>query len=386
MFFKFILMKKKRLLIIVNVDWFFISHRIPIAETALREGWDVFVATQNTGRALEISKKGINFYEIPFSRSGTNLLNELKIVIELFKLFFKIEPDIVHNITLKPVIYGSLISRITKTKGTLNAISGLGYNFTEGRKGFLQTIMLKLMKFGFLQKNLAIIFQNNDDLNEIKEYNVLSKYNKSYLIKGSGVDLKYFKKEDIVPKDKLEVLFPARMLRDKGLEEFIGAANILKDNYNTKIVFILAGKIDTDNKAGISENYLKKKIEEGYIEWIGHQDSMLSVYKNADIVVLPSYREGLPKALIEACAIGRPIITTDAIGCKDCVDEGVNGFKVPIRSVVELAKAIEILILSSDLRKVMGNNSRIKAEKEFSLSSVVDKHISIYSKLYNAKK
>lgn len=377
-------MERKRLLIVVNVDWFFLSHRLPIAEKAIQEGWDVTVLSQDTGKAKDIIKKGIHFYNVSFSRSGTNLLNEFKTVFTLYRLYKKLKVDVVHQVTLKPVIYGSLVSKLLKIKGTVNAISGLGYNFTEGRRGVVQKIMLRLMKFGFKQNNLAVVFQNDDDLNQINELSVLEERNMVFLIKGSGVDLVKYEEEKFIEKEKIEVLFPARMLKDKGVEEFIGAAEMLKKKYKYKVKFILAGKIDIENKAGISEEYLKEKLEESYIEWIGFQENMIDVYKKSDIVVLPSYREGMPKALIEACAIGRPIITTNAIGCKECVDEGVNGYKVPVKSVKELGLAIEKLVQSSDLRKEMGRHSRLKAEKEFSLTGVVSKHIEIYTELFNA--
>lgn len=377
-------MESKRLLIVVNVDWFFLSHRLPIAEKAIQEGWDVTVLSQDTGKVKDITKKGVHFYNVSFSRSGTNLLNEFKTVFTLYRLYKKLKPDVVHQVTLKPVIYGSLVSKLLKVKGTVNAISGLGYNFTEGRRGVVQKIMLRLMKFGFKQNNLAVIFQNDDDLNQINELSVLEEKNMVFLIKGSGVDLVKYQEEKFIEKEKIEVLFPARMLKDKGVEEFIGAAEMLKEKYKNKVKFILAGKIDTENKAGISEEYLKEKLEKGYLDWIGFQENMIDVYKKSDIVVLPSYREGMPKALIEASAIGRPIVTTNAIGCKECVDEGVNGYKVPVKSVKELSLAIEKLVQSSDLRKEMGRHSRLKAEKEFSLTGVVSKHIEIYTELFNA--
>lgn len=377
-------MESKRLLIVVNVDWFFLSHRLPIAEKAIQEGWDVTVLSQDTGKAKDITKKGVHFYNVSFSRSGTNLLNEFKTVFTLYRLYKKLKPDVVHQVTLKPVIYGSLVSKLLKIKGTVNAISGLGYNFTEGRRGVVQKIMLRLMKFGFKQNNLAVIFQNDDDLNQINELSVLEEKNMVFLIKGSGVDLVKYEEEKFIEKEKIEVLFPARMLKDKGVEEFIGAAEMLKEKYKNKVKFILAGKIDIENKAGISEEYLKEKLEKGYLDWIGFQEDMIDVYKKSDIVVLPSYREGMPKALIEASAIGRPIVTTNAIGCKECVDEGVNGYKVPVKSVKELSLAIEKLVQSSDLRKEMGRHSRLKAEKEFSLTGVVSKHIEIYTELFNA--
>ena len=373
---------KKKLLIVVNVDWFFISHRLPIAQSALLKGWDVYLAAQDTGKSELIKNEGIKFVNIPISRSGTSLLKEFKTIRSLFKLYNEVKPDVVHHVTMKPVIYGSLVSKITKVNGTLNAISGMGYNFTSERKSLVQRIMLQLMKIGFNQHNLAFVFQNNDDFLETKNLKVLKEHNKIFMIKGSGVNLDVFKKSEFIKKEKINILFPARMLWDKGVLELIKASIILKEEYQGKVKFILAGLADSGNKAGVTEEYLRGNEVDGYLEWIGYQNDMINLYKESDIVVLPSYREGMPKSLIEACAIGRPIITTYAVGCKECVDEGINGFKVPVKSVKELASAIKKLIDSPELRQKMGDNSRLKAEREFSLNKVVDKHLEIYNTLY----
>lgn len=369
----------KKLLIVVNVDWFFISHRLCIAEQAIKDGWEVYVVAEGTGRSNEIIVKGINFINCPFSRSGTNLIDELKTMHSFYKIYKKVKPDVVHHVTLKPVIYGSVISKVIGVKGTLNAISGLGYNFTGDRKGLVQKMMIGLMKYGFNQKNLAIIFQNQDDYNEIKQLNILSPQNRVHFIKGSGVDLKKFYHTPLRKNSKIKVLLPTRMLWDKGVAELRQVTQILKDKYHNKVLFVLSGLADNENKAGVPKEYLQDWEEENYVKWIGYQKNMVEVYQDADIVVLPSYREGMPKSLIEACAIGRPIITTNAIGCRECVDEGRNGFKVAVKSINELALVLEKLILSEEKRIAMGNYSREKAEKEFSQEMVIDKHINIYS-------
>lgn len=374
--------KEKKLLIVVNVDWFFISHRLCIAEEAINKGWSVYVAAENSGRANEIMDKGVKFIDFSFSRSGTNPISEIKTLYNFYKIYNRIKPNIVHHVTLKPVIYGSAISKLLNITGTVNAISGLGYNFTGERKGFIQKMMIKLMKYGFNQKNLGIIFQNQDDYKEIKNLKILSKKNKIYFIKGSGVDLNAFKQSPFPNSNKILILLPIRMLWDKGVRELREATELLKENYSNKITFILSGLADIENKAGVTEAYLREWEEEGYVKWIGYQKNMIEVYENSDIVVLPSYREGMPKSLIEACAIGRPIVTTNAIGCQECVEEGKNGYKVPVQSTKELAKALERLIISEKDRVRMGNYSRQKAEKEFSQKMVIDKHIKIYNDLY----
>ncbi|MDA9253122.1 glycosyltransferase family 4 protein, partial [Flavobacteriaceae bacterium] len=315
---------KNKLLFVVNVDWFFISHRLIIAEEALKSGFEVFVACEDTGRSNEISNKGIGFINLPFSRSGTNPISELSTLIKFYKIYNEIKPDIVHQITLKPVIYGTLISRLLKVKGVVNAVSGLGYNFTADRKGLVQKIMIRLLKIGFNRNNLTIIFQNDDDKKAFYDLGVISDSNIVVKIKGSGVDLVKFPQSQLPSFDLIKILFPTRMLWDKGVKELRISSEILKDKYEERIQILLSGMADDGNRAGVPTSYLEDWQDGKYVKWIGYQKQMLPIFQDCHIVVLPSYREGMPKSLIEACAIGRAIITTDAIGCRECVDEGIN--------------------------------------------------------------
>ncbi len=372
---------KAKILFVTNVDWFFISHRLVIAEEAKKKGYEVIVAAQDTGRSQEIRDKGIKFINLSFSRSGTNPFIELKTVINFFILYKKINPDIVHHITLKPVIYGSIIAKILRIRGVVNAISGLGYNFTKGRESLIQKAMLYIMKFGFRRKNLVVIFQNENDQEELVILGIINHFNEIKRIKGSGVDLELYCELPFPDFNIVKILFPSRMLWDKGVKELREASIILKEKYSNKVHFVLSGLADEDNKAGVTPTYMKDWEDGTYISWIGYQKNMVEVYKNSHIVVLPSYREGMPKSLIEACAIGRAIVTTNAIGCKETVDEGVNGFKVSVANSRDLSNALEKLINNHDLIKQMGHNSRAKAEREFDVKNVVEQHLEIYNSL-----
>lgn len=371
------ILNKTRLLFVTNVDWFFISHRLVIAEEAQKCGFEVIVAAEDTGRSQEIVDKGIQFINLPFSRSGTNPFKEFNTLIKFLKIYYNIKPDIIHHITLKPVIYGSIIAKLLNVKGIINAVSGLGYAFTEGRISIVSKIMLRLMKYGF-SNNLSVIFQNKDDYNELSNLRVISPKNKIYFIKGSGVSLAKFYPTPLPSFDTIKIVLPSRMLWDKGVKEFYEAAVLLRANYFDKIQFVLAGMADEDNKAGLSVNLLNQWEEGDYFKWVGHQKDIFEVYKNSHIVVLPSYREGMPRTLIEACAMGRAIITTDAIGCRECVDEGINGMKVPVKNSQSLAKSIEVLINNPKKIIEMGIASRAKAEKEFDIDSVIKIHLEIY--------
>lgn len=375
--------KNKIILIVLNVDWFFISHRLAIAEKAIEDGFTVFVACEDTGRSGEIKKLGINFIDFRFTRSGTNLFEELKTVHKFFKLYIDVKPDIVHHITIKPLIYGSIIAKILNIQGVVNAIAGLGYNFSPSRRNLFSRILSNLLRIGFNRRNLAIIFQNDNDFEDLNKGGIVSPKNSIFFTKGSGVDLNLFEySEPSNSNNKITILFPTRMLWEKGVKELIDSSEILRLKYDKKIRFIFAGLADNNNKSGVSEIFLNQISDGEYLQWIGYQKNIIQLYKDSDIVVLPSYyREGIPKSLIEACAIGRPIVTTDSVGCKECVVDGKNGFKVIPKMAIPLADAIEKLIINKELRIKMGKESRLLAEKLFDVKLVIDTHLEIYNSL-----
>lgn len=370
-----------KLFIVVNVDWFFLSHRLPIAIAAKKKGFDVTIVSEDTGKGDLIRSYGFNFIAAPFTRSGKNIFKEYTLFRFLKKLYSTYKPDIIHHVTLKPAIYGSLAARKVGINKVVNAISGMGYNFTENRKGVLQKVLLTLMKMGFSSPKLHFIFQNQDDIEVFKRSGMLKDESNIHLIKGSGVDLQEFAYASEPEERIIKVMLPARMLYDKGVVEFVEAANLLKNKYADKVVFQLTGDIDPHNPASISEIELRKILSAPYITWLGYQKDMAEQLRNCHIVILPSYREGLPKSLIEACAIGRPIITTEAPGCKECVIEGYNGYLVPVKDHEVLASKLVALLDSKELRLSMGMNSRALAEREFGIEKVVEETLSIYNKL-----
>ena len=371
----------KKILFVCNVDWFFLSHRLLIAREALNKGYEVAIAAEDTGKGKEIESFGFQFYHLPLSRSGANPFKELITLVNIYKLYKRIHPDIIHHITLKPIIYGSLISRLLGVGKIVNAVSGLGYNFIKENNSLLQRLIIELMKFGF-KRDIKFIFQNRDDYQELKDQNVFSKYNSFYFIKGSGVDLNKFYATPMPDFSKIKIVLAGRMLIDKGVYEFYEAAMLLKPKYFNKLEFRLAGIADNNNRSGISIETLTSWSLNNYFKWIGHQSDISRLYRNSHIVILPSYREGIPRSLIEACASGRAIITTDAVGCKECVDEGVNGLKVKVKDSKNLALAIENLINEPEKIVMMGKESRLKAEREFDVKQVINTHLNIYNELF----
>lgn len=373
---------KRSIAFVCNVDWFFISHRLPLAIYGIANGYDVIVMTKDTGRRKEIEAVGVKFVDIPFIRSGKNIIHELNCIRKLSNAYKEFNPTIIHHITLKAALLGSVAAKTIKHKRVVNAISGLGYNFTDGRDGFLQKTIKSFINIAFKSKDFRFILQNPDDVAMIKSMQLVP-FSHIYLIKGSGVDLQEFPYTEPEKKEILSLLFPARLLYDKGLNELIAAANKLEDKLKGRVKFILAGDCDPGNLAAIKEEELKKKLIPGYLEWIGFNKDMYPVFAESDIVVLPSYREGLPKALIEACAVGRPIVTTDVPGCRECVENDVNGYLVSAKNSDELAEAIFSLVESDEKRLSFGLASRKLAEKQFSIEVVVEKTFAIYKKLIN---
>lgn len=372
---------KRTILYIVNVDWFFISHRLPLAVRMKELGHNVFILAKDSGKRQEIESYGIKFINIDFERSGKNPAKEIKVIINILRYFIKYKPHIVHNVTIKPALYSTIAWKIYGNKKIriVNAISGLGYNFIGGRNGAVQRILKKLMNFTF-EKEVSFIFQNPDDLNVYRELGYLHN-NKFKLIKGAGVDSGQFLFSKPVIKDKLHVVLTARMLKDKGIMEFIYAAKILEEAWRGRVLFRLVGDLDSHNPAGILESELIASLVDDYIIWEGYQSDIQSILIESDIVCLPSYREGLPKSLIEAMAVGRPIVTTDVPGCRECVEDNFNGFLVAAKDSEALADKIEVLLNNEQLRLRMGANSRSKMVNELSLDKVLKDTCEFYDEI-----
>ncbi len=372
----------RKLAIVVNVDWFFVSHRLPIAMEAMKRGYEVHLITNDTGKKEYLESIGIKFYQIPFVRSGKNPLNEVSCIFKLIKAFNDIQPDIIHNVTLKASLLSSIAAKLSGNKSVINAISGFGYTFTDGRKGLLQKAVKALMKFAYKSKTFSFILQNPDDLNEVKALDFVPE-NNLFLIRGSGIDLSDYSYHERIGTGKVIFMLPARMLKDKGVCEFIEAANLLKEEYMDKAVFRLIGDIDLNNPTGISKDYLERNSDGDYIQWLGYQTNMKHHYISSDVIVLPSYREGLPKSLIEANAIGRPIITTDVPGCRECVVHNHNGLLIPAKDSTALANAFTFFLDNPVVIEKYGKKSRKLAELLFSIENVVESHMKIYQKYLN---
>lgn len=377
--------KQSRLLYLVNVDWFFLSHRLPLALAARNEGYEVWVACADTGQKEKIMEAGLNFIEVPFSRSGTNLFAEIKLLFSIFRLYRRIRPAIVHHVTIKPVLYGSIIARLffRKTK-VVNAVTGLGFTFAESSNKSLLPILVKMLyRFALKNKNATTIFQNPDDLQTFTEHGLIQPEQAS-LIKGSGVDCNVFKpsgEETEVPL----VLLASRMIWDKGIAEFAGAAEILKKT-DRQVRFVLAGKAEEGIPNALPVEQLKKWNNERHLEWIGHQSDMVKLIRQATIVVLPSvYPEGVPKVLIEAAACAKPLIATNRPGCREIVRHEINGLLIPPRNPQSLADAIIFLLDHPNIATKYGQAGRQIVLEEFSIEKVISQTLPLYHETQSQK-
>jgi len=371
----------KKILFLVNVDWFFISHRLPIALKALEKGYEVHIACELTGKKEYLESMGLIVHRVPFSRSGKSILGESTSILSIYNLFQHIHPDLVHGVTIKPVLYGGLISRLTGIKAFVGAISGLGLVFiaTDLKTKLLRIFIKILYRLSFSHSNMKAIFQNKVDKQTLINANVINEEN-TVMIKGSGADLaEYFYIKE--PESKPVVIMACRLLKEKGVLEFIEMARMLKEQ-NIDAKFVLVGEPDYGNPNSFTESDLEVWKSDGHVELYGHSNKIPKLFSESHIVVLPSYYgEGLPKVLIEAAACGRPIITTDNPGCKEAVIDNETGYIVPARDVKSLSVAVAKLVKNKELRVQMGTAARKFAEQEFDVNNVVKKHLEIYNEL-----
>ena len=371
-----------KLLIFINSLKTFLSHRLPIAEAAYSNNYEVTIVYGETG-GIDLTKLNnypFKFIHIPTQRGGTNPFRDLKTLFDLFIIIKKERPHIAHFVTIKPYLYGGIISRLTKVPCVVTAVSGLGTIFiTKSFKHiFLRFLLYFFYKYAFNHINQKIILQNNDDLDLLVNWGVLNS-SKSKLIRGSGVNLEIFKNFD-EPIGLPIVCFAGRILRDKGIYEFVSAALLLQKR-GLKAHFIIAGDMDTENPTGLKHHEIKNITKNNVIDFKGFQKDISKLYENSHIVCLPSYREGLPKSLIEAAAASRAVVTTDVAGCRDAIIPNKTGLLVPLRNADKLADAIQWLIENPDQRIKMGKEGRKFAEKEFSIEKIVEIHLKVYDEL-----
>lgn len=382
--------ERRRVAYVVNHAAFFVSHRLPLALAAQRAGFEVALFTGRAGsdemESAAVSKlagEGIKHRRTISRSSGVNPLIELIGLLQLMGFILKFRPDVVHCASPKGNLYGGIAARICRVPGLVLAISGMGYAYTSGKRGgvrqLIQWIQRCLADISFRHPNVRMIVQNEDDRTVLVDRGQVPA-SKISLIPGSGVHIELYAGSDISAKKPL-VLLPARMLRDKGVCEFVAAARQLK-SHAPEWQFVLAGAAGYDNPSSISEDELLKWNQEGVVKWIGHVDDITPLFHDASIVCLPSYREGMPKALLEAAAAGCAVVTSDVVGCREAIEPGVTGELVPARDINALTAALSSMIGDKQRRKEYGERGRRRAMSRFSVESVTDQVLNIYRMLF----
>ncbi|MDT0619865.1 glycosyltransferase family 4 protein [Salinisphaera sp. P385] len=360
-----------KLLYFVTVDSYFCSHRLPLAIAAQRDGYEVVVVTQVGEMGQRIREAGLKLIHLPCSRRSVNPFRELRLLARLIAIYRCERPDVVHHVAIKPVLYGSIAARLAGVRATVNAVTGLGYIFSS------QSLLARALRpfvtaaFRRLLRRGRLIVQNHDDAAHFQRLGI----GNQVVIRGSGVDPDVYRPGD--GDNSHIVVLASRMLWDKGVGEFVEAAGLLRrEGYEWR--FVLVGSPDAQNRASISEAQLHEWSAAGLVEWWGHRTDMSALLAGAAVACLPSYREGLPKSLIEAAACALPVVTTDVPGCREIVRHGENGLLVPVRDAAALADALRELFDDAGMRRRMGRQGRARVEDSFSEQEVVRATLSIY--------
>jgi glycosyltransferase involved in cell wall biosynthesis len=369
-----------KILFVVTEDWYFVSHRLALAQAAKAAGHEVVVATRAGIDSAKITSAGIRLVPLELTRRGGNPLAELAGLVRLYR---RERPDIIHHVALKPVVYGTLAARLAHRPRLVNAVAGLGWLFTSrsSKARLLQPIARRVLGMLLKSRRGLVIVQNPDDAALLRSAGVPG--SRLRLILGAGVDTSTFS-PSAEPGAPITVMLASRMLRDKGVVEFVEAARLLGKTRGERfppVRHVLVGPIDSGNPAAIPEAELRAWEREGVIEWWGGRKDMPDVLQAAHVVCLPSYREGLPKVLLEAGACGRPLVATDAPGCREAVKDGHNGFLVPVRDAKALAAAIARLVDDPGLRERMGGHARELVLAEFSNATIIEQTLAVYREL-----
>ena len=374
-------MKSKKVILVSNTSWYLYNFKLKLIKNLIEEGYQVILVAP-FDKYTKLFSKEICFKNWNISRKSLNPFKEIISIYQLIRIYKSIKPDYSHHFTIKACIYGSIASKLNSVKYRINAHTGLISNLTTLKRIHLlphKWVVNTMIRFLILDENSVNIFQNNDDLdlfNKLKG----KKINKALIIPGSGVDTEFFKlsKPRLISQIKKNILFPSRLIKEKGLKELICACNLLwEEGYSFQLN--LAGFIDNQNNSSFTKNEIKKYKNNNNISFLGHIGNMKGIYEESDIVVLPSWREGLSKSLIEAASMECSIVTTNVPGCKDVIDHGINGIIVPVRNVLSLKLAIQFLLLNPELSLKFGRNAREKVIKQFNVSKINQMTLGVYS-------
>jgi glycosyltransferase involved in cell wall biosynthesis len=366
-----------------NTDWYLYNFRRSLALALRDAGHDVMLISPPGAYGERLRALGLRWESVPMDRRSLNPLREARLLWYLWRLFRRERPSLVHGFTIKCAVYGSIAARLAGVPARVNAVAGMGYVFTsaDAKAHMLRPLVRSLLRLALGGRNARLILQNPDDV-ALFERARLVEAEHVRLIPGSGVDCARFVAREAAcdPDKPARILLPARLLWDKGVAEFVSAARQLRAQ-GRAAVFLLAGDPDPGNPAAVPEAELRAWVEEGVLDWLGHVDDMPALFASVDMVVLPSYREGLPKGLIEAAACALPLVTTDVPGCREVVSDEVDGLLVPVRDADALAHAIARLLDDPELAFRLGQAARAKAFEQFDERIVIARTMAVHDEL-----
>lgn len=371
----------RRILFLGNDAPFFVATRLPLAQAAAAAGYDVHVATPPHPQTAAIRQSSLAWHAVTMSRSRLKIGQELRTLWEVARLYRRVRPDLVHHITAKPVLYGTIAARLSGVPRVVNGVTGLGYVHTSDATRLLRELASAVYRLGLAHRRMRVIFQNTDDRDVYLGRRWITAA-QAVIIPGAGIDTGRFAPRPRSPRPAVLVVLACRMLRPKGIAEFVQAARRLKAEA-AGVRMVLVGAPDPGNPASLSQAELDVWAREGAVEYWGHRDDMPAVLSEADIVCLPTYyREGVPRVLIEAAACGLPAVTTDTPGCRDIVIHEETGLLVAPRSVEDLAAAIRRLAGDRELRERLGRAAREHAVRHFSIERVLQSTLAVYAEMF----
>ena len=376
-------MPRAKVALFANTDWYLYNFRLSLARRLRELGHELLLLSPPGDYGPRLAEMGFDWRPLPMDRRSLNPLAEARLIATIAGILRREKPDIVHGFTIKPAVYGSIAARLAGVKGRVNSVAGLGYVFIsdEPRARMLRPVVRRLLKVALGGERTRLILQNPDDVALFREAGLVEDH-RVRLIQGSGVNCSLFAPGEHArkPGEPLKVLLATRLLWDKGLQEFIDAARTLHAE-GRNIRFLLGGDPDPGNPASVPVETVRGWAGEGIVDWLGHVEDMPSLLASVDVVVLPSYREGLPKTLIEAAACARPLITTDVPGCREVVSHEEDGLLVPVREAHPLARAIARLDDDPELARRLGQAAREKALARFDERIVVERTLAVYGEL-----
>ena len=367
-----------KVLFFANTEWYLFNFRLGLARYLRDKGVEVVMMSPPGEYGPQIEAAGFRWFPLPMDRRSLNLVTELKLLKRILEIYKAERPDVVHNFTIKCVVYGSLAAQLAGIKERINAVTGLGHVFINDsvKTRVLRPFVKSLLRLALFGSHSRLILQNPDDVQLFTQLGLIGA-ERIHLIKSSGVNTDLFMPIQRKRGQRFRILLASRLLWEKGIREYVGAARQMRGRAE-ELEFLLAGSSDPGNPSAVPEEDIAQWSKEGLLKVLGYVEDMDALMRTADLVVLPSYREGVPRGLIEAAAMGLPIVTTDAPGCREIVDNGVNGFLVPVKDEQTLAGKIEYLLDNPEVCLHFGAAGRQKVLEEFDEEIVFQKTYAVY--------